>query len=76
MNRTNTIALLDEGFACLVEKLGIVNAERFVAMIQGDRFDYTIWHREYFQNMDLEQIHEEAVQYAKTHPHEGRGQRI
>ena len=36
------------GMACLVEKLGIVNAERFIATIKRENFDYTTWQREYF----------------------------
>ena len=56
----NAVEIIDTGFACLVEKLGIVYAERFIAMIKRDKFDYTIWRREYFDKMDLEQISTEA----------------
>ena len=72
----NAVELLDTGFAYLVEKLGIVDAERFVAMIKGDSFDYTIWRREYFDKMDLAQINAEAAAYAKKHPHIGKGTRV
>lgn len=68
--------LMGAGFACLVEKLGIVDAERFVAMIKRDSFDYTLWRREYFGKMDLNQVSEEASVYAKSHPHRGKGIRI
>lgn len=67
---------MDTGFACLIEKLGIVDAERFVAMIKRDSFDYTIWRREYFDKMDLEQINAKAAEYAQCHPHKGRGIRV
>lgn len=72
----NAVEIMDIGFACLVEKLGIVDAERFVAMIKRDSFDYTTWHREYFDKMNLEQINTEAVAYAKSHPHKGNGTRV
>ena len=72
----NAVEIIDMGFACLVEKLGIVDAERFVAMIKRDNFDYTIWRREYFDKMDLEQISTEAVEYAQNHPHKGKGIRV
>lgn len=72
----NAVELMDAGFACLVEKLGVVDAERFVAMIKRDSFDYTLWRREYFDNMDLDQVSEEASAYAKGHPHKGNGKRI
>ena len=45
----NAVEIMDKGFACLVEKLGVVNAERFIAMIKRDSFDYTIWRKEYFK---------------------------
>ena len=72
----NSVEIMDMGFACLVEKLGIVDAERFVAMIKRDNFDYTIWRREYFDKMDLDQISAETVAYAQNHPHKGKGIRV
>ena len=72
----NAVEIIDMGFACLVEKLGIVDAERFVAMIKRDNFDYTIWRREYFDKMDLDQVSVEAVTYAQNHPHKGKGIRV
>ncbi len=67
----NTIEIMDAGFACLVEKLGIVNAERFIALIKRDNFDYTVWQREYFDGMEPGQILEEAVEHEKEHPYKG-----
>lgn len=46
----DTVDIIDKGFSCLVETLGVVNAERFIAMIKRDSFDYTVWRREYFDN--------------------------
>ncbi|MDE5590675.1 MAG: hypothetical protein K2J60_16300 [Acetatifactor sp.] len=71
----SAVKIMDTGFACLVEKLGIVDAERFVAMIKRDSFDYTIWQWEYFDKMDIEQISTEAAAYAQSHPHKGGGVR-
>lgn len=61
----NAIEIMDIGFSCLVEKLGVIDAERFIAMIKRDNFDYTVWRRSYFDKMDLEQVSKEAVSYAK-----------
>ena len=72
----NAVELLDTGFAYLVEKLGIVDAERFVAMIKGDSFDYTAWRREYFDKMNVTQINTEAVAYARKHPYTGKGTKV
>lgn len=68
----STIDIMDKGVACLVEKLGIINAERFIALIKRENFDYTLWRREYFDNMSLDDINSEAVLYAKKHPHPGQ----
>lgn len=35
----SAVEIMDTGFACLVEKMGVVNAERFIAMIKRDSFD-------------------------------------
>ena len=69
----NAIEIMDIGFSCLVEKLGVIDAERFIAMIKRDNFDYTVWRRSYFDKMDLEQVSKEAASYAKNHPHTGKG---
>lgn len=70
------VDIIDKGFSCLVETLGVVNAERFIAMIKRDSFDYIVWRREYFDNKSLDEINKEAVSYAKQHPHRGHGKRI
>ena len=60
----NDTALLNKGMECLTENLGLVEAERFIALLRTDRFDYTEWRREnLFQNMTTEQISEAAMQF-------------
>lgn len=72
----STVDIMDKGFACLVEKLGVINAERFIAAVKRESFDYTVWRREYFDHMSLEEAGNEAVAYAKKHPHQGCGRRV
>ncbi len=72
----STANIIDRGFSCLVEKLDVVDAERFIALIKRDDFDYTVWQREYFDSMESGQIMEEASAYAKSHPHNGQGKCI
>lgn len=72
----NTVEIMDIGLACLVEKLGVVNAEHFIATIKRETFDYTVWQREYFDQMKPGQFRSEALEYAKNHPHQGKGKRI
>jgi len=72
----NTVEILDQGFECLVEKMGVVNAEQFIALIKRDDFDYTVWQRDFFDKMDEGEFLTNASTHAKNHPHKGSGQRI
>ena len=47
-----------------------------IAMTKKDGFDYTIWRREYFGKMDIEQISTEAAAYAWSYPYKGKGIRV
>lgn len=72
----STVEILDLGIACLVEKLGVVNAEHFIATIKRENFDYTAWQREYFDQMGEGQFEKELLEYAEGHPHGGKGVRV
>ena len=72
----STAEILDQGFACLVEKLGVIDAEQFIAVIKRDDFDYTVWQREYFDKMEDGKFLKAASEYAKQHKHNGKGIRI
>lgn len=71
---TNTIDILNRGMECLTENLGVVEAEHFISVIIRERFDYTKWQREYFDNMAPGEFHEKAVEYAKAHPYTGNAE--
>ncbi len=71
---TNAVEILDQGFACLVEHMGVVNAEYFIALIKQDKFDYTVWQREYFDQLAPGEFAKKASDYAKSHPYTGKGQ--
>ena len=72
----STVEIMDMGLACLVEKMGIVNAEHFIAAIKREKFDYTVWQREYFDQMERGQIRREALEYVQNHPHKGKGKKL
>lgn len=61
-----TIDLLMRGMKCLVNTLGIIDAEYFISAVRRERFDYTKWQREYFDNIDLETFVSDAANYAKS----------
>lgn len=54
-----------KGMKALSNDLGLVEAERFVSLIQRDRFDYTKWRQDLFQGMSGDQISKLATEFAK-----------
>jgi hypothetical protein len=60
---TETI-LLKTGMLVLIEKLGHVEAERFVSLLLREPFDYTKWRTEnLFVDMTVEEINAEAERF-------------
>ncbi len=41
-----TIEVLNRGMQCLVEHMGIINAEQFISTVIREKIDYTKWQRE------------------------------
>ena len=54
-----------EGFEILKNKLGVVNMERFIVLVNREKFDYTKWRRNLFEDIKLEELAENADQYSK-----------
>jgi len=50
-----------KGFQVLAQYLGNVEAERFVALIQREPFDYTKWRQDMDENLTLEEISRKAM---------------
>ena len=63
--RTDTI-IRNEGTQILMDKLGLVEAERFIMLIQKEPFDYTQWQENLFENMSIEEIAQKAADYRKN----------
>jgi len=61
----NTAAILNEGMTCLVEKLGVIETEIFIAHIIREPFDYTEWQRKHYANFSVAELNKLAVEYAK-----------
>lgn len=58
--KTDTI-LKTEGMSILLEKLGKVDAERFIALVIKEPFDYTNWQNELFTDMSVREISRKAM---------------
>jgi hypothetical protein len=52
----NDTILLDTGMDVLVEKLGLIDAERFVYLMNKEPFDYTKWRQNLFVGMTGREI--------------------
>ncbi len=61
MRTDNTIK--QEGFNALAEKLDIVEVERFFMLINKEKFDYTQWRKNLFENISVEDLSTRAMDY-------------
>ncbi len=50
------------GFEILARHLGLVEAERFITLIQRERFDYTQWRQNLFADLSGEEISRRAME--------------
>lgn len=50
-----------EGMEALMEKLGLVEAERFIMLVKKEPFDYTQWRENQFNDKSIEAIFAEAA---------------
>ena len=51
----------------LIRSLGSVEAERFVASISNDRFNYTEWRRTALSETDVAELSRRAAAFSKQH---------
>jgi hypothetical protein len=54
------------GMNALIDVLGLVEAERFIAGVSRDRFDYTEWRRQGLPHMTLEDLARSANSLTQT----------
>lgn len=62
--RTDTV-IKHEGFHALAEKLDPVEMERFIMLINREKFDYTKWRQNLFENMTVEELSKKAMEYQR-----------
>ena len=61
MRSTNMI--MSDGINCLIKNLGVVETEIFISNLIREPFDYTEWRKNQFDDLSLEELNEQAVQY-------------
>jgi len=59
----NNTVLINQGMKILAEQLGIVEAERFIALMRREPFDYTEWQRELYKDVPLDKFLEDAAKF-------------
>ena len=57
-------AIKQVGFEALNKTLGLVDTERFIALINREKFDYTQWRKTLFSNMTLSELADKADKYS------------
>ncbi|MDR2543216.1 MAG: hypothetical protein LBC80_07195 [Treponema sp.] len=58
--KTDTL-VRTEGMNTLIKNLGLIEAERFVMLIQKETFDYTKWQENLFEDMTIDEIYNNAA---------------
>ena len=63
--------LLQRGMRCLIDNLGIIETEKFIAMFAQEQIpDYTEWQRDYFDSMTSEEFRASLEEFIRQHPDE------
>lgn len=60
--RPDTI-IKHEGYSAIFNKLDIVEAERFIALMRREKFDYTEWRKGLFEGLTVEELSKKAMEH-------------
>lgn len=55
-----------EGFKVLKERLGLVNMERFIVLMNREKFDYTQWRKDLFNDMTIDELADKADKFSRS----------
>ncbi|MDR3063063.1 MAG: hypothetical protein LBU40_02855 [Methanobrevibacter sp.] len=62
--QSNT-TLRSEAMRILIDNLGLIETEKFLHDIKTDRFDYTQWRQNLWEDKTVEEIYNKAVKFQK-----------
>ena len=68
MSYANNIEIVDRGMKLLLEAMGAIETEKFISAIIREKFDYTEWRKNFFDDIDAKEFNEQAANYAKNNP--------
>ena len=63
----NDAVIRREGMSLLLENMGKIDAERFISLIIREPFDYTEWQTNLFEELSLEELGENAMEFYNSH---------
>lgn len=52
--------ILKKGYETLFNALGAVDAEKFIALVNKDKFDYTKWQENLWKEKSVNELYEES----------------
>ena len=55
----------NQGFKALFNNMGIVEAERFITLLQREKFDYTKWRKKLFNDLSVEELSKKAMNFVQ-----------
>lgn len=62
------VFFMNRGISCLIRQMGVVETEKFISIINREKFDYTMWQQHLFADMALEELNEAAAVFSKKNP--------
>ena len=61
----NEAVLTQNVIKCLIKNFGVVETERFISIVIKEPFDYTVWQRDLFDDMTVDEIFAAASAWKK-----------
>ncbi len=63
MRSTNVI--MNDAMDCLLKNLGVIETEIFISAVKREKFDYTEWRKDKFNDMTAEELNNAAAEYGR-----------
>jgi len=68
IDNIQTAAIMSAGMKLLRENLGLIESEIFICNLKQERFDYTEWSQNLYEDMSLEELFGKAAEFEREHP--------
>ena len=68
IDNIQTAAIMSAGMKLLRENLGLIESEIFICNLKQERFDYTEWSQNLYEDMSLDELFSKAAEFEREHP--------